>query len=908
MSKKPLFTALPLGFFLIVFSAFSQNARTLVSMIDTTCSMTTCTDKEMVLTGKSELHLTATSDVLNNSIICLNNDDSWLFLDNIRPAAAISSILPYVYVKSSAGVNKSNIRVAIYKNGSVLIPQPPSFQPLTVYTGQNGTGDSARYNLFTKYSSLGTNIDNKIRSFKLKRGYMATLATSADGTGYSRVFIADDADLIFNTLPSELDQVISMIRVLNWEWTSKKGWCGTGSGGITDCEKVDGTWSYTWSADQNSTAGVEYVPMRPKLTWPGWTEINGKQYVTHVLGLNEPDHPEQHKDDNDTLAVTVSQALAQWPDMLRTGLRVGSPACTNFSWLYSFMDSCKARNYRVDYVTVHAYWNSKTPINWYNDLKNIHEKTGRPIWITEWNNGANWTTEWWPTDSLARLQKQLSDITGILNVLDTAHFVERYSIYNWVENKRAMLINGVLTPAGSYYKANKSKIAFQRVNEVIPTFIFGKSTLGINVGTKVVTLSIVDPNGEYFRGFTMERKVGNGNWDIFFDSSISTSKSTTDSINRSLPGGIRYRTRCKRSDGSFSAYTNEVGFDVTSGGSVQYGLAKINNISWNTVLFSQPYTNFPAIITGAPTNKNSTVLFCTRAKLITMSGSFNLQMIPWSYQNITSVANEETVPYLSCAPGNHDFGGLKAEAGRNTINSTWTAVSFKTPFDTIPVVFSTQLLSATTYPTTVRIRNVTKTGFEARIAKEATNTSTLAAETVSYFAITPGTGVIENHKVRVGWTNPLGLLLTTVQFGDTISNPLFISQLQTCNDDNAAILRTHSITSNYAYVIKQPEKSSGISYVKYETGGWIVMDLDSEGTDLAKTSSEKLHLYPNPVTDCIHLGKSFPEGIVVTIYNLFGYPVNTIHLVGDKIDVQHLPKGCYLMRSTAFGSAKFLKQ
>ena len=50
------------------------------------------------------------------------------------------------------------------------------------------------------------------------------------------------------------------------------------------------------------------------------------------------------------------------------------------------------------------------------------------MWITEWNNGANWTTEsGWPDDpsllTNANAQKQLSDLQGILQVMDTAHFV-----------------------------------------------------------------------------------------------------------------------------------------------------------------------------------------------------------------------------------------------------------------------------------------------------------------------------------------------------------------------------------------------------------------------------------------------------------------------------------------------------
>ena len=38
-------------------------------------------------------------------------------------------------------------------------------------------------------------LNNRIRSFKLKRGYMVTFANNPGGRGYSRCFIADDADL-----------------------------------------------------------------------------------------------------------------------------------------------------------------------------------------------------------------------------------------------------------------------------------------------------------------------------------------------------------------------------------------------------------------------------------------------------------------------------------------------------------------------------------------------------------------------------------------------------------------------------------------------------------------------------------------------------------------------------------------
>ena len=82
---------------------------------------------------------------------------------------------------------------------------------------------------------------------------------------------------------------------------------------------------------------------------------------------------------------------------MQTGMRLGSPATTDFNWLYNFMNECRQRNYRVDYVVVHAYWGGLSATEWYQKLKVIHQRTKRPLWIKKWNNGANWTKESWPS-------------------------------------------------------------------------------------------------------------------------------------------------------------------------------------------------------------------------------------------------------------------------------------------------------------------------------------------------------------------------------------------------------------------------------------------------------------------------------------------------------------------------------
>ena len=51
----------------------------------------------------------------------------------------------------------------------------------------------------------------------------------------------------------------------------------------------------------------------------------------------------------------------------------------------------------------------------------------RPLWVTEFNNGANWTSGPDPT-----FAQQAATVGKMVEMLDNALFVERYAIYNWV--------------------------------------------------------------------------------------------------------------------------------------------------------------------------------------------------------------------------------------------------------------------------------------------------------------------------------------------------------------------------------------------------------------------------------------------------------------------------------------------
>jgi len=258
-----------------------------------------------------------------------------------------SGSLGRIRVNGAAAAISTNLRVVQHVNGTVVIPHGPGFTPLTIFTQRRFAGSSLQLPLYTYHnnSNLGSRAGN-IHSFRLKRGYMATMARNENGTGGSRVFIAQDDDLDITEMPAELGTSLRFVRVFPWRWVAKKGWAGGGD----NPTKVDAKWSYNWNNNENSFFNREYVPVRQTRWWPDYSVTNEKQNVTQFLGFNEPDSADQAN-------MSVTQAINEWPHLMRSGLRLGSPSPTDggLNWLYQFMDEADALNYRVDFVAVHFY-------------------------------------------------------------------------------------------------------------------------------------------------------------------------------------------------------------------------------------------------------------------------------------------------------------------------------------------------------------------------------------------------------------------------------------------------------------------------------------------------------------------------------------------------------------------------
>lgn len=317
---------------------------------------------------------------------------------------------------------------------------------LLLYSGYDFIGTERGYKCGYYNGTLDDFEDIPV-SFKLAKGYMATFAQDIDGQGYSKVYIAQDAALEVN-FPEELQQSISFMRVSPWYDTQKKGSCGKGTD-VMDALEVD--WYYAWGMTNGaSTAEREFVPM----SWSGGSSFSGlaacrtagqNMAFNHHLGFNEPDLEDQSN-------MTVARALELWPNLLASGLRLGSPAVSNLSysatngefndgaWIEEFMDSCVARGYRVDFIAVHDYVR-RSPATYITRFKGASDKYDLPVWVTEYNYGN-------PNVGSAVLDDdvELAKIQAINDKFDDEDFIERYSMFYFQPSQGQLTIFETRTP------------------------------------------------------------------------------------------------------------------------------------------------------------------------------------------------------------------------------------------------------------------------------------------------------------------------------------------------------------------------------------------------------------------------------------------------------------------------------
>ena len=163
-------------------------------------------------------------------------------------------------------------------------------------------------------------------------------------------------------------------------------------------------WAYDWARNDPNPGNQDffYVPMQHRQGWPNLTTLHKKYHdwnndarPAYLLGFNEPDRPDQAN-------MSVSQALALWPQLMALDVPLVSPAPAQGGedwWLTPFMDQADNLGYRTDYGAGHWY-SSPSVDNLFNHINDIqNDSNGRKVWLTEfsvvdWSGGSgNWSEE-----------------------------------------------------------------------------------------------------------------------------------------------------------------------------------------------------------------------------------------------------------------------------------------------------------------------------------------------------------------------------------------------------------------------------------------------------------------------------------------------------------------------------------
>ena len=471
---------------------------------NTVKKVTQVTDS-VAITGDWDYTITGTTPFGENGRVYIQNTEHGVVIINkLKPSEAQKLLRGHVYINGKQATT-TNCQVRMYGRGSIILPYNSSFKPLTCYVEENYEGKS--YDNYTEGNEGGfmktltaTQLNNKIKSFKLKRGYMVTFSTGKSGWGYSRCFIADQEDLEIPVMPEPLNGNVSSYRLFKW-WNASKA-------GVHDTSKeanaaLRTTSCFDWGQGNSSLLpDVEWVAHHIYEDWPSAAACGSVDGTCHMKTNNEPgnsadDHPQD-----------VKTVLDNWQNLMRTGMRLCSESSHDGSMnhLKEFITEIDKRGWRCDILDLHCYWDGQwNNLDWY-----ISEYgKGRPCWISEWVWGSSWGNNGAFASNRRNDDATYNGTVPILERLNKTAKVERYFYWNSEQDYTKIWRGGKLTKLGEYYANMDVPLGYNAANEYVPTIVYQQATnlkAAYTASTKKLKISWEDDNGDMLDSMCVEVK------------------------------------------------------------------------------------------------------------------------------------------------------------------------------------------------------------------------------------------------------------------------------------------------------------------------------------------------------------------------------------------------------------------
>jgi len=238
--------------------------------------------------------------------------------------------------------------------------------------------------------------------------------------------------------------------------SNKKGagvWAVSGLGAMVT--QIGATWAYDWSDHPENSftistsvpAGVELLAMVRSST--DISALSSSSYK-EIIGYNEPDVSGS--------AVDVITAISNWPAVVATGKRIGSPAPANTKlvpgdWFYDFMSGIEAKGSHVNFICLHHYLPTGSVSDFQSYIEGVYNMYRLPIWVTEWAYvDYSQTPPKVPSES-----EQVTFMSAAAQMMEGLSYVERYAWFALPESSAQPATelfdsSGNITPMGTAYK------------------------------------------------------------------------------------------------------------------------------------------------------------------------------------------------------------------------------------------------------------------------------------------------------------------------------------------------------------------------------------------------------------------------------------------------------------------------
>ena len=267
---------------------------------------------------------------------------------------------------------------------------------------------------------------------------------------------------------------------------------------------------------------------------------------------------------------------------------------------------------------------------------------------------------------------------------------------------------------------------------------------------------------------------------------------------------------------------------------------------WQRIRFNNTFVN--PVLVAKIVSQNSDDPCVIRLNNIDADG-FDIQLQEWDYQD--GVHGIETVSYMVMERGSYILDdGTLVEAGHFSSNAmlSFENINFTQEFNLTPVVTASITSFNGTATVTGRMHDISTSGLSFILQEQEANDKSHVAETVSYIAWEPSSGIVNGHQYEVSRItdsvdhDEINVDLT----GNFDEIPVVLAEMQTTDDEDTSTVRCdNSLVDSFTVRIEEEQSQNSEIYHTTEVVGYMaiaVVDFDDDSDQDSLSSSVELKI------------------------------------------------------------------